>query len=155
GQMEALFQTAAATKADIAPYRAALAGKTAILLFEKASLRTRATFEIGPVKMGGHALYFDHSKDRIGAREAVKDYAKNLERWCECIVARVYTHGTLEQLAEHASIPVINALSDKYHPCQALADYFTLAERVGGIGGLRGLKLAYIGDGNNVCASLM
>lgn len=154
-QIGSLFETAAATKADIGPYRRALDGKTVILLFEKPSLRTRVTFEVGPAKMGGQAIYFDHSKDRIGAREAVKDYGKNLERWLDCIVARVYSHRVLEELAEHSSIPVINALSDRLHPCQALADYFTLSERVGGIGGLRCFRLAFVGDGNNVCASLM
>ncbi len=154
-QIGAIFETAAATKADIGPYRAALSGKTVILLFEKPSLRTRATFEIGPVKMGGHAMYFDHSKDRIGQRESVKDYAKNLERWVECIVARVFSHAVLQELAAHSAVPVVNALSDKCHPCQALADYFTLSERVGGVDGLRGYRLAFVGDGNNVCASLM
>src|SRR5204862_179883 len=121
-QIGSLFETAAATKADIRPYRNALDGKTVILLFEKPSLRTRVTFEVGPAKMGGTVLYFDHSKDRIGAREATKDYAKNLERWVDCIVARVFSHATLDELAKHADIPVVNALCDKYHPCQALAD---------------------------------
>ncbi len=154
-QIAGLFETAAATKADLGPYRTALDGKTVILLFEKPSLRTRVTFEVGPGKMGGQAIYFDHAKERIGVRESVKDYGKNLERWVECIVARVFSHGVLEELARHASIPVINALSDREHPCQGLADYFTLSERVGGIAGLRGFKLAFVGDGNNVCASLM
>ena len=151
----AVFDTASATQADIAPFRTVLTGKTVILLFEKPSLRTRVTFEVGPFKMGGNVLYFDHSKDRIGARESVKDYAKNLERWVDCIVGRVFEHRILEELAASARIPVVNALSDRYHPCQALADYFTLAERLGGIAALRSYKLAFIGDGNNVCASLM
>ena len=154
-QIGVLFATAGSTKANIGPYRAALMGKSVILLFEKPSLRTRVTFEVGPVKMGGQAIYFDHSKDRIGKRESVKDYGKNLERWVDCVVARVFSHRVLEELAEHCSVPVINALSDRFHPCQALADYFTLSERVGGIDGLRGFKLAFIGDGNNVCGSLM
>jgi ornithine carbamoyltransferase len=105
--------------------------------------------------MGAHVIYFDHGKERIGAREAVKDYGKNLERWVDCIVARVYSQVVLDELAAAADIPVVNALSDLYHPCQALADYFTLAERAGGIRSLKGYRLAYIGDGNNVCASLM
>jgi ornithine carbamoyltransferase len=154
-QLESLYNAAAATKADITPYREALRGKTVILLFEKPSLRTRVTFEVGPSKMGAHVIYFDHGKERIGARESVKDYGKNLERWVDCIVARVYSQEVLIDLAAAAEIPVVNALSDKYHPCQALADYFTLTERVGGVAGLRGLRLAYLGDGNNVCASLM
>jgi ornithine carbamoyltransferase len=152
--LESLFAVAAATKADITPRRESLRGKTIILLFEKPSLRTRVTFEVGPSKMGAHVIYFDHSKERIGDRESVKDYGKNLERWVDCIVARVFSQEVLEELADAAAIPVVNALSDRYHPCQALADYFTISERTG-IGGLKGFRLAYIGDGNNVCASLM
>jgi ornithine carbamoyltransferase len=155
GQISALYRTAAAVKSDIAPHRHALAGRTVILLFEKPSLRTRVTFEVGPAKMGAHVIYFDHGRERIGDRESVKDYGRNLERWVDCIVARVYSHGVLEELAANAAVPVINALSDQFHPCQALADYFTLAERLGGIAGLKGFSMAYIGDGNNVCASLM
>jgi ornithine carbamoyltransferase len=126
-----------------------------MMLFEKPSLRTRVTFEVGPARMGGHAIYYDHSKERIGQRESVRDYAKNLERWVDCIVARVFSHAVLEELARETRVPVINALSDLHHPCQGLADYFTLSERVGGVRGLRGFRLAYIGDGNNVCHSLM
>jgi ornithine carbamoyltransferase len=153
-QIVQLFETAAATKADLSPYTAALRGRTIILLFEKPSLRTRVTFEVGPSKMGAHAIYFDHSKERIGDRESVKDYAKNLERWVDCVVARVFSQGVLDELAAESRIPIVNALSDKYHPCQAVADYFTLYERVGQKG-LKGYRLAYVGDGNNVCASLM
>ncbi|MBX3376877.1 MAG: ornithine carbamoyltransferase [Phycisphaeraceae bacterium] len=161
-QIEELFITAAATKRDIAPYRRALDGKTIILLFEKPSLRTRVTFEVGPGKMGAKTIFFDHSKERVGARESVKDYGRNLERWVDCIVARVFSQDVLEELAANCAVPVINALSDSFHPCQALADYFTLAEKLGakqgvkaGLARLRGFRLAYIGDGNNVCASLM
>jgi ornithine carbamoyltransferase len=154
-QIAALFKTASATKRDPGAFRQALAGKSVILLFEKPSLRTRVTFELGPNQMGGAALYFDHSKERIGQRESVRDYAKNLERWVQLIVARVYSHAVIEQLAEHSSAPVINALSDQFHPCQALADCLTLAEHLGGIDKLRGTKLAFVGDGNNVCHSLM
>lgn len=165
-----LYETATRVKRNIAPYAAALEDKTIILLFEKPSLRTRVTFEVGPSKMGAHCIYFDHSKERIGARESVRDYAKNLERMVDCIVARVFSQEVLDDLAEHAKIPVVNALSDAFHPCQALADYFTLAERLATnaahnnnsppsgesiINRLRGARLAYIGDGNNVCASLM
>jgi ornithine carbamoyltransferase len=161
-QIEELFITAAATKRDISPYRRSLDGKTIILLFEKPSLRTRVTFEVGPGKMGAKTIFFDHSKERVGAREAVKDYGRNLERWVDCIVARVFSQDVLEELAANCDVPVINALSDSFHPCQALADYFTLCEKLGGKQGvkaglnkLKGFKLAYIGDGNNVCASLM
>jgi ornithine carbamoyltransferase len=152
--LAALYRTADRVKRDLSSYRTALSGRTIILLFEKPSLRTRVTFEVGPAKMGGNALYFDHSRERIGQRESVRDYARNLERWVDCIVARVFSQEVLEQLAAEASIPVINALSDRYHPCQALADYFTLAEAFGGIAALRGFRMAYIGDGNNVCHSL-
>ncbi len=154
-QIAGLFRTAADLKRDPRQFRQALTGRAVILLFEKPSLRTRVTFELGPNQMGGTALYFDHSKERIGQRESVRDYAKNLERWVHLIVARVFSHAVLEQLAEHSSIPVINALSDQFHPCQALADYLTLSEHLGGIERLRGTKLAFVGDGNNVCHSLM
>jgi ornithine carbamoyltransferase len=154
-QIHELYITAATTKRDITPFRRALDGKTIILLFEKPSLRTRVTFEVGPSKMGATTLFFDHSKERVGAREAVKDYGRNLERWVDCIVARVFSQEVLEELAANCKVPVINALSDSYHPCQALADYFTLAEKVGGLKKLKGFKLSYIGDGNNVCHSLM
>jgi ornithine carbamoyltransferase len=131
---------------------AALAGVPVALLFEKPSLRTRASFEFGLGRLGARPVYFDLSGDRIGARESVKDYAMNLERWCSAIVARVYRHGVLEEMAAHAGIPVINALSDREHPCQALADMLTLREAMGTLAGVR---IAYIGDGNNVCRSLM
>lgn len=135
-----------------APDGAALAGVPVALLFEKPSLRTRASFEFGLGGLGARPVYFDLSGDRIGVRESVKDYAMNLERWCSAIVARVYSHSVLEEMAAHASVPVVNALSDREHPCQALADMLTLSEAMGTLAGVR---LAYIGDGNNVCRSLM
>ncbi|HRQ72938.1 MAG TPA: ornithine carbamoyltransferase [Phycisphaerales bacterium] len=148
----AVFETAAAMKADLAPFAGSLAGRSIITLFEKPSLRTRVTFEVGPTKLGAHVMYFDHSKERIGTRESVKDYARNLERWVDCIVARVFDHAVLTEMAEHAAVPVVNALSDREHPCQALADLFTLRER---LGTLEGARLVFLGDGNNVCHSLM
>jgi len=151
-EIETVFATAASVKADVGPYSRALAGRSVIMLFEKASLRTRVTFEVGVFRLGGQAIYFDHSSSRIGEREAIKDYGANLDRWVHGIVARVYRHGVLEELAEAARVPVINALSDESHPCQALADLFTLREH---LGDLKGRSLAYIGDGNNVCRSLM
>lgn len=147
-----LFATARSAKADIRPYRDVLAGTTAVLLFEKPSLRTRITFETGIHKLGGTPLYMDHSQQRLGEREAVKDYGRNLERWVDLVIARVYSHAIVEELAAHADIPVINALSDREHPCQGLADLFTLWERPGDLADKR---LAYVGDGNNVCHSLM
>jgi len=151
-QILQLYKTAAAVKKDVGPYRRVLDGKTVVLLFEKASLRTRISFETGINKLGGTSLYMDHSSQRIGERESAKDYAKNLERWIDCIVARVYSQRAVDDLALYAKIPVINALSDRFHPCQGLADLFTLWERPGSLDGVR---LAWIGDGNNVCHSLM
>jgi ornithine carbamoyltransferase len=147
-----LLHLAAEVKAAPDRYRAALTGKYLAMIFEKPSLRTRTTFDIGMQSLGGGAVFLDHTATRLGERESIKDVAKNLERWVNGIVARTFTQKSIEELAEHASIPVINALSDRYHPCQAFADFFTLEERFGGV---RGLKVAYVGDGNNVCHSLM
>jgi ornithine carbamoyltransferase len=147
-----LFDLAAAVKADFRPYGESLKHRTAILIFEKPSLRTKVTFEVGIHKLGGTPIYMDQSASKLGERESIRDYAKNLERWVDCIVARVYSHKALEELAEHARVPVINALSDRFHPCQALADLFTLREK---LGTLHGARLAFVGDGNNVCHSLM
>ena len=133
-------------------YAHALTGRYLALLFEKPSLRTRMTFELAIKQLGGDAVFSEHNGGGIGAREPVKDVARNLERWVHGIVARVHRQGTIEELARWSSVPVINALSDLYHPCQALADFFTLKEK---FGALRGLKLAFVGDGNNVSHSLM
>ena len=124
-------------------------GQTLAMLFEKPSLRTRVTFEAGMNQLGGHAIYLE---GRLGQRETVPDVARNLDRWLDGIMARTFDHGTVLELAEYANIPVINGLSDREHPCQAFADFQTLAERRAG---LAGLKLAYVGDGNNVAHSLM
>jgi ornithine carbamoyltransferase len=129
-----------------------LQNKSISLVFEKPSLRTRVAFEAGVTQLGGHASYLSANDIDMGGRESVPDVARNLSRWVQAIAARVFRHGTVEELASHASIPVINALSDREHPCQALADMLTLLEHYGR---LRGLRLAYIGDGNNVCNSLM
>ncbi|HTM50456.1 MAG TPA: ornithine carbamoyltransferase [Bryobacteraceae bacterium] len=130
-------------------YGQGLAGKSIAVLFEKPSLRTRLTFELAIQQLGGSAVT---GEGPIGVREPLKDVARNLDRWVNGIVARTYLQHTVEELARWSSVPVINALTDLYHPCQALADVFTLAER---FGELRGLKLAFIGDGNNVAHSLM
>lgn len=127
----------------------ALAGKSIALLFEKPSLRTRMTFELAIKQLGGDAVALDGA---LGGREPLKDVARNLDRWVNGIVARVFSHATVKELARWSSAPVINALCDAYHPCQALADAQTLRER---FGELRGRKLAFIGDGNNVAQSLM
>ena len=127
-----------------------LTGKTLGMIFEKPSLRTRVTFEVGMAQLGGRAIHLAPTDIQLGTRETVKDVARNLERWVDGIVARTFTHQTVEELARHAAIPVINGLSDLTHPCQILADLFTLREKRGP---LRGVKVAYIGDGNNVCHS--
>ena len=129
-----------------------MAGRSVALIFEKPSLRTRVTFEVGVVQLGGRAVYLSGSEIGLGTRESPPDVARNLSRWVDVIAARVYRHETVETLARHATIPVINALSDFEHPCQALADWFTLWER--GVDVSR-LRLAWIGDGNNVCHSVV
>jgi ornithine carbamoyltransferase len=129
-----------------------LAGRSLALIFEKPSLRTRVTFEVGIVQLGGRAVYLAGHEIGLGTRESVPDVARNLSRWVDGIAARVYSHATVEALARHASVPVINGLSDFEHPCQALADYFTLWER--GLD-LASMRVAWIGDGNNVCHSVI
>src|SRR5487761_727830 len=151
-QIRELYHLAADIKARPERYRSALAGNFLALIFEKPSLRTRVTFEVGIASMGGGGVCLDHTQAHLGERESVSVVAKNLDRWVHGIVARVFEQSVLNELAENASIPVINALSNRFHPCQALADFFTLEER---FGGLRGVKLAYVGDGNNVCHSLL
>ncbi|MCE0556448.1 ornithine carbamoyltransferase [Motilimonas sp. E26] len=138
-------------KANPKKYADALKGKSIVTIFEKQSLRTRVTFDIGIHKMGGHAVYLDSQNGAIGERETVKDFASNLTRWADCIVARVMSHKTLEELAEYSNVPVINSLCDLYHPCQGLADFMTIAEHYDD---LSKVKLAYVGDGNNVTHSL-
>lgn len=149
-----VFDIAAQIKAEvkIKKMRNLLAGYTCAMIFQKPSLRTRCTFDIGMSQLGGQALYLGPSEISLGIRESSYDIAKNLERWCDIIVARVFSQKDVQDLADASFIPVINALSDDEHPCQAMADFFTLWEK-----GLHGktLKMAYIGDGNNVCTSLM
>jgi ornithine carbamoyltransferase len=151
-QVRELFHLAADIKARPDRYRGALAGRFLALIFEKPSLRTRVTFEVGISSLGGASVFLDHTGVRLGQRESIRDVARNLERWVQGIVARTFAQESLDELAAHGRIPVINALSDRFHPCQALSDFFTLEDR---FGGLRGLKLAYVGDGNNVCHSLL
>lgn len=151
-----LFDTARRCKAAPEEFRASLDFTSTVMLFEKPSLRTKMSFEVGIHRLGGQAIYLDHSQQRLGARESVEDYARNLERWVGCIIARVFKQSVLEQLAAAARCPVVNALSDRFHPCQAIADLFTLFERCGHDDArLRALRLAFIGEGNNVCHSLM
>ena len=132
-----------------ARFSKSLAGRYLSLLFEKPSLRTRLTFELAIKQLGGDAVNY---AGPIGEREPIKDVTRNLERWTQCIVARVFAQSTIEELAKWSQVPVINALSDRYHPCQILADMLTLQEH---FGRLDGIKLAFVGDGNNVANSLM
>jgi ornithine carbamoyltransferase len=135
-----------------AAYASALRGKTLAMIFEKPSLRTRVSFDVGIHQLGGFALYLSPAEINLGKRESVFDVAKNLERMVQGIVIRTFAHEIVERLAEYARIPVINGLTDYSHPCQAMADYLTIFEVKGRIAGL---KIAFIGDGNNVAHSLM
>lgn len=152
---EALLERAQALKSEWhsgGHARPLLQGKTLALVFEKPSLRTRVAFEAGMTQLGGNGSYLSANDIDMGGRESVPDVARNLSRWVQAIAARVFKHSTVEILAKHATIPVINALSDREHPCQALADMLTLLERRGRLAGVR---LAFVGDGNNVCHSLL
>ena len=128
-----------------------LAGKAVALLFEKPSLRTRASFDMAVHQLGGYSFYLGPAEVGLGSREPASDVARVLSRYVDCIVARVFSHSALVELGEHASIPVVNALSDLEHPCQTLADLVTIQQHKGG---LKGLSIAYVGDGNNVARSL-
>jgi ornithine carbamoyltransferase len=151
----ALFVRARELKTEIAEHgrHAAppLVGRTVAMIFEKPSLRTRVTFETGMTQLGGHAIYLAPADIRLGQREAVGDVAANLGRWVDGIVARTFSHTVIEDLAAAAGVPVVNALSDAEHPCQALADYLTVLEH---LGRLEGVQLVFVGDGNNVWHSL-
>jgi len=148
---ELLYLLDLAAEVKLAPgeYARVFEGKSVALLFEKPSLRTRLTFEIAMRELGGASVFCEGP---IGVREPLKDIARNLDRWVHGIVARVFSQATVEGLAEWSRVPVINALTDLYHPCQALADMQTLREH---FGRFQGLKLAFVGDGNNVAHSLM
>jgi ornithine carbamoyltransferase len=150
--VEAVLHLTELMKSRPSVFSRSLAGKQMVMFFEKPSLRTRLTFEAGMSSLGGTTMFVDQSKGRLDAREKLSDVAHNLERWVDVIVLRTFAHETITGMARHASIPVINALSDLEHPCQALADYFTLTER---FGDLKEITLAYVGDGNNVAHSLL
>ena len=150
--VEAVLHLAGIMKSRPADFQKVLAGKQIVMFFEKASLRTRLTFEAAMASVGGNAYFVDQTQSRLDAREKLSDIAHNLERWMDGIVLRTFAQETIEGMAEHASVPVINALSDLEHPCQALADYFTLQNQ---FGDLKNLCLAYVGDGNNVAHSLL
>jgi ornithine carbamoyltransferase len=151
-ELASALELAAAMKARPSDYRGTLSGKQIVLFFEKPSLRTRLTFEAGINSLGGASFFVDQTQSRLGARESLSDVAHNLERWVDGVVLRTFAHQTVTDMALYASIPVINALSELEHPCQALADMLTLQEH---FGDLRNVHLAYVGDGNNVAHSLM
>jgi ornithine carbamoyltransferase len=131
--------------------RRLLAGQTLAMIFEKPSLRTRVSFDVGMFQLGGHAVYISPGEIGLGTRESVADVARVLARFCNGVMARVFSHDTLTEMVEYSSVPIINGLSDREHPCQALADFVTLREHCV----FEGSKMAYLGDGNNVCHSLM
>ena len=151
-ELACALELAASMKARPADFRGILAGKQIVLFFEKPSLRTRLTFEAGINSLGGSSFFVDQTQSRLSARESLSDVAHNLERWIDGIVLRTFAHETVTTMAMHASIPVINALSELEHPCQAMADMLTLQQH---FGDLHGVHLAYVGDGNNVAHSLM
>ncbi len=147
-----LLDLASEMKSHPSAHTGALRGKTLALIFEKPSLRTRVSFDVGIHQLGGFSLYLSSAEIQLGKRESLYDIAKNLERMVQGIMVRTFAHDIAERMAEYASIPIINGLTDYSHPCQAMADYLTMLELKGN---LRGLKVAFIGDGNNVCHSLM
>ena len=150
--IEEVFDLAGQMKAAPGEYAQALRGKCLGMVFQKPSTRTRVSFEVGMFQLGGHALYLGQNDIQLHRGETVADTARVLSRYVDGIMARVFAHQDVLDLAKHGGVPVINGLSDLLHPCQALADYFTLRERRGR---LEGLKVAYVGDGNNVCHELM
>ncbi len=151
-EVRSVLDLAAVVKARPSDFRRTLEGKQLVMFFEKPSLRTRLTFEAGMASLGGTAFFMDQTGGRMDARESLHDIAHNVERWVDVMVLRTFAHSTVEDMAAHASIPVINALSDLEHPCQALADYSVLQERFGNV---KNVTLAYVGDGNNVAHSLL
>ena len=150
--IEEIFALAEKMKADPSAYKQALAGKTLAMIFQKPSTRTRVSFEVGMFQLGGLAVVLNHDEIQLSVGESVPDTARVLSTFADGIMARVFAHQDVLDLSKFGSKPVINGLSDLLHPCQALADFFTLREK---FGSLAGLKLAYVGDGNNVCHELM
>jgi len=151
-QIRHLLEVARTIKANPTGYSHALRGKTLALIFEKPSLRTRVTFDVGIQQLGGFSIYLSPAEINLGKRESVYDVAKNLERMVQGIMIRTFAHDIVERMAEYSAVPVINGLTDYSHPCQAMADYLTIFETKGQV---KGKKVAYIGDGNNVAHSLM
>jgi ornithine carbamoyltransferase len=151
-EVAGLFRLSAEVKAQPGRHAGALAGKSLGMIFEKSSTRTRVSFEVGMVQLGGHALFLSSRDIQLGRGEPISDTARVLSRYVDGVMARTFAHQTVTDLARFGSVPVINGLTDDLHPCQAMADYFTLSEI---FGDLKGRKLAYVGDGNNMAHSLM
>ena len=151
-ELLSLFDLTSMLKQRPASFRGILAGKQMVMFFEKPSLRTRLTFEAGMDSLGGSTFFIDQTASRLNARESLYDIAHNVERWIDLIVLRTFSHAVVEEMATYADVPVINALSELEHPCQALADFFTLQEH---FGDLKKLHFAYVGDGNNMAHSLL
>lgn len=151
-EIEEIFSLTDKIKKDKSEFAKALAGKTLVLIFQKPSNRTRVSFEVGMYQLGGYSIYLGPDEINLGIRESIKDVAKTLSRYVEGIVLRTFEHKNVMDLAQSATVPVINGLSDLLHPCQALADVYTIREKLKNI---EGITLAYIGDGNNICNSLL
>ncbi len=151
-ELKKVFEFTKSIKKQPKKYRSYLSGKTLACIFEKQSLRTRVTFEVGIKQLGGNSIYLAPADISLGKRESVHDVTKNLERWVDGIMIRTFGHNIVAEMAAAAKIPIINGLTDLEHPCQALADYFTVLEHKKKF---KGLKFTYVGDGNNVCHSLM
>ena len=154
-EVAGLYRLSAGVKVNPGKYAGHLHRKTLGMIFEKSSTRTRVSFEVGMAQMGGHALFLSSRDIQLGRGEPISDTAQVLSRYVDGVMARTFAHQTVLDLARYGSVPVINGLTDDLHPCQALADYFTLSEVFGDLGALRGRKLAYVGDGNNMAHSLM
>ena len=146
GIVDELISHAAKIKKNPEAYFEKLKNKTMLMIFEKPSLRTRVSFEVGMTQMGGHAIYLDAKDAPLGKKESLEDTAKVSSKYCDCLMARMYKQEDLEKLAKNSTIPVINGLTDSFHPCQILSDLFTIYEKKKK---LKGLKLAFVGDGNN------
>jgi ornithine carbamoyltransferase len=151
-EVRAILKLGHDVKRDPAKYRHALDAKQMVLMFEKASLRTRLSFETAINTTGGNAIFVDQTNSPLGERESIADVARNVERWIDVIVLRTYAHDTITEMAANSRVPVVNALSDFEHPCQALADFMAIEEH---FGTTKGINFTYVGDGNNVCHSLM
>jgi ornithine carbamoyltransferase len=151
-EIRQLIDLAGRIKAAPAQYAEALKGKTLAMIFEKPSLRTRVSFDVGIHQLGGFSLYLSPAEINLGKRESIPDVARNLERMVQGIMIRTFAHRIVEEMAEYAHVPIINGLTDYSHPCQAMADYMTVLEVKGR---LAGIKLTFVGDGNNVAHSLM